>query len=156
MLQHLKHAAAALVLRERAHLRIRLASGDEKALAAADVLLYDAALSAALEAAFDAALPRIAAPIVPPVPETPKAPETGDLVVDELRREFPEWCTHRETWMSVGMHRDSRACVEIHEGAAHWYLHGDNSRAFVSAVDAAEHATGLVRLSRRDALDGRR
>ena len=58
MLQHLKSAAAALALRERAHLRLRLASGDTKANAAADVLLYDAALSAALEAAFDAALAR--------------------------------------------------------------------------------------------------
>lgn len=74
---------------------------------------------------------------------------TTDEVVDELRREFPEWCTHRHTWMSLGMHREDRAAVGIFEGAANWYLFGDDSRAFISAVDAAEHATGLVRLSRR-------
>ena len=156
MLQHLKHAAAALVLRERAHLRLRLAPSDTKANAAADVLLYDAALGAALEAAFDAALPRIAAPIVPPVPETPKAPETGDLVVDELRREFPEWCTHRLAGWHVEMHRDDRSVVSLRELKGRWCTNGYGEPWFTTTVDAAEHATGLVRLSRRDALDGRR
>lgn len=154
MRNHVLTLAAALLLRERAHWRLRQTHGDAKAHAAADVLLYDAAVSAALEAAFDAAVSRIAAPIVPPVPEK-AVPETGDLVVDELRREFPEWCTHRHTWMHIVMYRDDRASILLCEGSDAWYVE-HLGEAFASAVDAAEHATGLVRLSRRDALDGRR
>ena len=60
MRNHVLTLAAALLLRERAHWRLRQTHGDAKVHAAADVLLYDQAVTAAADALVDAVATRFA------------------------------------------------------------------------------------------------